>query len=118
MCIGMLIVLGSYYTFPFTVIVLLYLFPLHVMSVHFEISAISAARDNKSSMLSHYHKGVFGLHLKGRWGCCGSQQRAAPGCSPVPTREGKLTTSTCMLLTCTCTCTMCEGRIVGGSTRV
>ena len=38
-------------------------------------------------MLSHYHKGIFGLTLKGRWGCCGSPQRAAPGCSPVPVRE-------------------------------
>jgi hypothetical protein len=46
-----------------------------------------AARDNHCRMLSHYHKGIFGLTLKGRWGCCGSPQRAAPGCSPVPVRE-------------------------------
>lgn len=46
-----------------------------------------ASRDNTSRMLTHYHKGIFGLTLKGRWGCCGSPQRATPGCSPVPVRE-------------------------------
>jgi hypothetical protein len=46
-----------------------------------------ASRDKGTRMLTHYHRGIYGLNLKGRWGCCGSPQRAAPGCSPIPEKQ-------------------------------
>jgi len=46
-----------------------------------------ASREWGNKMLSHYHKGVYGLVNKGRWSCCANPTRACSGCSPVTSGE-------------------------------
>ena len=61
------------------------------LSPHPHTHTCLASRDNCNRMLPFYHKGIFGLTLKSRWGCCGSPQRASPGCSPTPERQREST---------------------------
>lgn len=40
----------------------------------------TVAKEKTNTMLSTYHPGVYGLHVKDRWSCCGRTLRECDGC--------------------------------------
>jgi len=52
----------------------------------------NATKDSGNKMMVMYHTGVYNLHRRRAWSCCGEEQEKSEGCSPVGSLESCLIT--------------------------